>query len=176
MNPTAAVRTCFLQAVLTALLCATSYADAQPQRLSAPPQTVQWRLAVAAPSTLQPGQRTTLELTGQILAGWHVYGLEQHPHGPTQLQFGVDDNSVAEVAGAPVGSAPISRMDPAFGFQIQYYTDSLTLRLPIRVKQHARLGKQQVPVAVRFQSCSERTCLPPATVHLMVEIDVGSHA
>lgn len=141
---------------------------------AAPPETVQWHVTVAPATTARAGQRTAIELTGQILAGWHVYGLKQHADGPTELRFKVDDNQVAQQLGAPTGTATIRRVDPGFGFEIQYYTDSLKLSLPIAVKPHAAAGKQQIPVSVRFQSCSERICLPPATVHLVVDIDVLS--
>jgi hypothetical protein len=31
---------------------------------------------------------------------------------------------------------------------------------------------QVIPVSVRFQTCSDRECQPPRTVHLAVPIDV----
>ena len=155
-----------------ATVCATALGQSSRQ----PPQTVQWHVAVGSSGTLQPGQRSTLELTGQILQGWHVYGLKQHDKGPIELKFTVDDNAIVQPAGAATGSATTRRVDPGFGFEIQYYSDSLQLRLPIQVKRQAATGKQQVPVAVRFQSCSEQTCLPPATVHLLVDVDVQPRA
>lgn len=154
------------------LMCTAAQSRTPPWQ---PPQTVQWHVAIASAATLQPGQRSTIELTGQILQGWHVYGLEQHPQGPTELKFAVDANTVVQPKGAPSGSATIHRMDPGFGFEIQYYTDSLKLTLPIQVRPHPGTGRQQVPVSVRFQSCSDKTCLPPATVHLLVDVDVQPH-
>jgi hypothetical protein len=171
MNRPALSRLRARSTALVAALCALcTGADSQtPQQ---PPQTVQWRASVADASALRRGQHATLELTGQILEGWHVYGLKQHPRGPTELRFGVDDNSIVQPLGAPAGSDTIRRVDPGFGFEIGYYTQSLKITLPVRVKQRAAPGRQQIPVSVRFQSCSERTCLPPATVHLSVEVDV----
>lgn len=155
-----------------ALACfAGESADSQ-RPVQAAPDTVQWHVAVAPAATVHAGQRTAIELTGQILTGWHVYGLKQHADGPTELRFKVDDNQVAQQLGAPTGTETIQRVDPGFGFEIQYYTDSLKLSLPIAVKPQASTGKQQIPVSVRFQSCSERICLPPATVHLLVDVDV----
>lgn len=160
-------------ALIAAALCASAHSQTPPAWQ--PPQTVQWHAAVVARASLQPGQHSSIELTGQILQGWHVYGLEQHSDGPTELKFAVEDNPIVQPEGAPSGSPTVRRMDPGFGFQIQYYTDSLRLTLPIRVKQRAGAGKQQVPVSVRFQSCSERTCLPPATIHLLVDVNVQPH-
>jgi len=162
-------------AVLAALACFSGPCANSQAPAAAPPETVQWHVTVAPPATAQAGQRTAIELTGQILAGWHVYGLKQHADGPTELRFKVDDNQVAQQLGVPTGTATLRRVDPGFGFEIQYYTDSLKLSLPIEVKPQAVAGKHQIPVSVRFQSCSERICLPPATVHLLVDIDVQPH-
>lgn len=159
-------------AALTCIGATSAYSQAPAPT---PPETVQWHVTVAPGPTAQAGQRTSIELTGQILAGWHVYGLKQHADGPTELRFKVDDNPVAQQLGTPTGTATIRRVDPGFGFEIQYYTDSLKLSLPIAVKPQTAPGKQQIPVSVRFQSCSERICLPPATVHLLVDIDVQPH-
>jgi hypothetical protein len=154
--------------------CGAEAANSQGPVQSAP-DTVQWHAIVRPAATLQAGQRTQIELTGQILAGWHVYGLKQHAEGPIELRFKVDDNLAAQQLGGPTGTATIRRVDPGFGFEIQYYTGSLKLTLPIAVKPQATPGKQQIPVSVRFQSCSERICLPPATVHLLVDIEVQPH-
>ena len=167
-----AARTLLSAAACAALACVAAHAQTPQWQ---PPQTVQWHVGIASTAALQPGQHSTLELTGQILQGWHVYGLKQHSQGPTELKVAVDDNPVAQSAGAPSGSDTTRRVDPGFGFEIQYYTDSLKLTLPIQVKQHAGTGRQQIPVSVRFQSCSDKTCLPPATVHLLVDVDVQPH-
>lgn len=175
-HPVAPLRSFIRPAVLAAIaaaLCASAQSQTPPAWQ--PPQTVQWHATVRAQAGLQPGQHASIELTGQILQGWHVYGLEQHRDGPTELRFAVEDNPIVQAEGAPHGSPPVRRMDPGFGFEIQYYTDSLELTLPIQVKPRAGAGKQQVPVSVRFQSCSERTCLPPATIHLLVDVNVQPH-
>ncbi len=174
MNPPASARNSACSVALICTACAWSL-SAPAQTPPQPPQTVQWHAAVASASTLQPGQRSTIELTGQILDGWHVYGLKQHAKGPTELKFSVDDNQIAQPAGAPTGTDTIRRIDPGFGFEVQYYTDSLRLTLPIQVRQQAGAGTQHVPVSVRFQSCSDRTCLPPATIHLLVDVNVQPH-
>jgi hypothetical protein len=154
---------------------AASAQAAGPPGAPLPPETVQWHVALSPTATLRAGQRSSIELTGKILEGWHVYGLKQHPDGPTELQFRVDDNQIVQSRGAASGSEAIRRIDRGFGFEIEYYTNSLQLTLPIEVKHEVAAGKQQIPVSVRFQSCSERICLPPTTVHLLVDIDVQPH-
>lgn len=159
-----------------ALLILAYSAGVDSQSLSAVPQTVQWQAIISAPSGLQPGQTATVELSGHISDGWHVYGLKQLPQGPTELRFSADDNPIAQSTSPPTGSQTIHNLDRGFGFEVQYYADSLKLSLPIQVKAQAPSGHQQIPVSVRFQSCSAQTCLPPATAHLLVDVDIRHHA
>jgi DsbC/DsbD-like thiol-disulfide interchange protein len=146
-------------------LCALAFAQA-------PNPTVQWDATVTAPASAKEGGTTTLELSGQIQEGWHVYALNQPAGGPTALRVTLDDNAVAEAVGLPAGSPPQKRHDPSFGLDTRFYTHSFTVRLPVQVKQQSSPGKQLIPVSVRFQMCSDRECQPPTTVHLTVPIEV----
>jgi hypothetical protein len=133
----------------------------------APPNgTVKWTATLVAQSTL--------ELSGAIDDGWHVYALTQPPGGPTALRITVDDNEVAQAVGAPSGTVPQKRRDPSFGLETRFYTHSFTIRLPLQLKQPAAAGQQLIPVSVRFQTCSDRECQPPTTIHLSVALDPTS--
>jgi len=134
--------------------------------------TVQWAAALAAPGAAKQGSTTALELSGQIQEGWHVYALTQPAGGPTALRVTLDDNEIAAAAGVPSGSTPQKRHDPSFGLETRFYTNSFTVRLPVQVKQQPAAGRQLIPVSVRFQTCSDRECQPPTTIHLSVPIDV----
>jgi len=137
-----------------------------------PVQPVQWE-GLAIPKTpVKQGSRFAVELSAEIQNGWHVYGLTQVPGGPTPLRIALDENEAAQIAGAPSGTVPIKKQDPSFQLETQFYTQSLTLHIPLQVKQHSAIGKQSIPVSVRFQACSDRTCLPPRTVHLSIPIEV----
>jgi Disulphide bond corrector protein DsbC len=147
--------------------CLCALASAQPDN-----PTVQWAAAVAAPGGVRQGSSVTLELSGEIQDGWHVYALTEPPGGPTALRVTLDDNTIAAIAGTPTGSPPQKRHDPSFGLETRFYTHSFTVRLPVQVKQQPAAGKQLIPVSVRFQTCSERECQPPTTVHLSATIEV----
>ena len=134
--------------------------------------TVQWAAAVAAPGGGKQGGSVTLELSGEIQEGWHVYALTEPAGGPTALRVTLDDNAIAEVAGNPTGSIPQKRHDPSFGLETRFYTHSFTVRLPVQVKQQPAAGRQLIPISVRFQTCSERECQPPTTIHLSAAVDV----
>jgi hypothetical protein len=139
----------------------------------APAETVQWTTGVISQPSVRSGADTALQLTAQVLEGWHVYAFTQVPGGPTALRVTVDENTVAQAAGAPTGTVPEKKHDPSFDLETQFYTRSFVVRLPVHLKEVAT-GRQWIPVSVRFQACSDRECLPPRTVHISVPIDVLS--
>jgi hypothetical protein len=140
------------------------------------PETVHWNTSVTTPGNPTKGSGLVLKLSGDIAAGWHVYAMTQKPGGPNALRINLDDNQIVDLAGAAQASPPHKQRDPRFGMVTQFYEDTLVLSLPVKLKQHAPTGTQQVPVSVRLQSCSSEVCLPPTTIHLNVTIDVAPTA
>ena len=134
---------------------------------------VQWAAALSSPGAIKGGDAATVELSGTIREGWHVYALTQPAGGPTALRVTVDDNEIALATGAPSGTPPQKRHDPSFGIETRFYTHAFTIHLPVQVKQQPTAGQQGIPVSVRFQTCSDRECQPPTTTHLLVPVDVS---
>lgn len=135
--------------------------------------TVQWT-AVVRPATGATHGVATVELSGELQSGWHVYGLSEPPNGPTPLKVGLDDNSVARSAGAVSGSPAEHRFDPSFGQTTEFYSGPFKLYLPVRLAQPAAAaGPLVVPVSVRFQTCNGDVCVPPRTIHLKVPLEAG---
>jgi thiol:disulfide interchange protein len=151
-------------AILGCGLCALAAA----QR---PADLVQWTAAFVTTSSVR--HNAVLEISGTIEEGWHVYALTQPSGGPAALHVTLDENDVAQVAGTVSGPAPRRHRDPSFGFETQFYTHSFTVRVPVVLKQPAAPGRGLVPVSVRFQTCSDRECLPPTTTHLSVPLDAA---
>jgi hypothetical protein len=145
---------------LLLLACATA-ANAQT-----PDPKVDWVASWTTP--------TTLELSGHVEEGWHVYALSQKPGGPIPLRVSIDDNPVASLAGPPSGSTPETRLDPSFNLQTEFYTSSFAVQVPVTLKPDTAAGNQQIPLSIRFQTCSARECKPPKTIHLAVPVEVRS--
>jgi Disulphide bond corrector protein DsbC len=153
--------------------CAGLGASASAQ---APPDNVHWSVSVtSAGAPVKAGSDVTVEVNGSIDDGWHVYGLQQLPGGPTPLRLTLDANDTATAAGNPSESAPQRIHDTRFGLDTQFHTHALTLRLPVHVTP-AAAGSRTIPISVRFQLCSEGECKPPRTVHLAAPIEVAPHA
>jgi Disulphide bond corrector protein DsbC len=147
------------------VFCVASFAQA-------PVQPVTWSTAASTKGELKESSRFTLDLSAEIQEGWHVYALNQAPSGPTPLHISLDENGTVQSAGVISGTKPIKQHDAAFGLDTETFTQSFVLHLPVQVKEHVIPGNYSAPVSVRFQSCNDRICLPPKTVHLTVPIQV----
>lgn len=139
-------------------------------------QIVQWTAALQPAGTLQAGSKAAVKVQAEIKAGWHVYALSQGPGGPTPMTIKLAENPEFEVAGEPTGDAPEKLYDKNFEMDTVLYEHSASFVLPVRVSASAPVGAHEATVDVHFQTCNERTCLPPATVHLTVAAAVSARA
>jgi hypothetical protein len=135
---------------------------------------VQWSGSAQPARVLTRDSKLSIELSAVVERGWHVYGFSQSPGGPIPLKIAIDDNQVLLGTGAASGTAPVKKHDAALDLDTESYTGTFTLRLPAQVKDHPATGKQDISVSVRFQACSDRTCLPPKTVHILIPVEVGA--
>ena len=140
----------------------------------APPDPVRWTAAIVSNDAVHQGGVATLEVSGTIDEGWHVYALEQLPHGPTPLRVTLDSNAVATVAGAATASPAQKEYSASFGLETHYYSRSFAVRLPVRLNEVSAGVSRVLPLSVRFQACSDRECLLPRTLHLAVPIAVAA--
>jgi len=56
--------------------------------------------------------------------------------------------------------------------QLNVYTDTVTVRLPLTVLPDAPLGPQHLAMKLRYQACSTEICLPPVTKDVEATINV----
>ena len=141
----------------------------------APPgPTVSWTVAASPTAAVKRGGRLLLTLRGEVLEGWHVYGLKQSPDGPTPLLVTLEPSDVATPDGPPIGSPPVKRHDPSFNLETQFYSAPFTVTVPVRIGPHVPAGARVVPVSVRFQTCNGQICQPPKTAHLSAAITVAA--
>lgn len=158
------------RAMLRGLVCSLCLsASALPQ--VGPPQPVQWKASLVPGAPVKPGTRAAIDLSGEVQQGWHVYALTQPAGGPIPLRISLDENDVAQIRGTTSGTDPIRIKDSSFQMETQLYRGDFTFHVPVEVKNPAA-GKQVIPLNVRFQACSDRTCLPPKTVHLSIPVEV----
>ena len=56
--------------------------------------------------------------------------------------------------------------------QLNVYTDTVTIRVPLQVLANAPLGAQHIPMKLRYQACSTEICLPPVTKDVDLTVNV----
>ena len=101
--------------------------------------------------------------TGNIASGWHVYGTDIAPGGPTAATFGTDVLKGAKLKGALRAGAGLKRkQDPIFDMPVSYFehTAQFTQRIELTDKQY------EVKGYLRYGACNDENCLPPTTVEM----------
>ncbi len=138
---------------------------------------VRWTATLLAGTALSAGGTAVLEIHADIQAGWHVYALTQPPGGPTALQVRVDSShDVVSAVGGISAPTPRKRHDQSFDLDTETYSGTFELRVPVQIKSDLAGGPHNLPVSIRFQSCSERECRPPRTVELTATVEVLPNA
>jgi DsbC/DsbD-like thiol-disulfide interchange protein len=155
-------------AVVGAALVAAGSAGAQER-------PVVWTVAPGS-AAVAPGATTTIQLTAQIDAGWHVYSISQGPGGPIPTRIALAPGQPFELVGTVRGPSPVTRFDANFGINVETYDDQATFGLLVRVGADARPGTDTVTVKARFQTCNASLCLPPRTETIMVPVTVARAA
>jgi hypothetical protein len=154
------------------LLCLTAHDAGAETKDPAAAETVSWTVAAEPAGVVKPASALTLTLNARVLDGWHVYGLKQLPSGPTPLRVSVETNAIAAASGEPTGSPPVKVHDPSFDLDTQLYSHAFSVALPARIAARPAAGRQLIPVSVRFQTCNDRICQPPKTIHLSAAITI----
>jgi hypothetical protein len=134
---------------------------------------VRWHATATPEATLAPGAAVTVRIDANISAGWHVYAFHQATGGPTALSITVADNSTATASGTVTGPPPSRQHDQSFDLDTETYSGSVQLLLPLEIKSDLTAGRHQLPVKIRFQSCSESECRPPRTLQLDVDLNIA---
>ena len=101
--------------------------------------------------------------TGNMASGWHVYGTDIAPGGPTVATFGTDVLKGAKLKGALRPGAGLKRkQDPIFDMPVSYFehTAQFTQRIELTEKQY------EVKGYLRYGACNDENCLPPTTVEM----------
>jgi len=151
-------------AVLLAILSAGAYAQ---------DESVEWS-ATGPKKALKPGEKFEITLSAKISDGWHMYSFTQPPGGPTKATASLPRAQPFKQADAIRQPEPHRVFDPNFEMQTESYEGSVSFALPVVVSAKATSITKAVAVDVRYQVCSESTCLPAKTVHLSEPVAIAA--
>lgn len=154
--------------ILAALLGAPAPATSQP----AHPSEVVTITPVLSRSGFNPGEAFQAALILDISSGYH---LNSHSTtDPTLIPTTLEQDEESPVAWSfiryPEDLARSGRT--VLGLEGEQYHDRVVIRLVGRVPEESALGTLTVPVAVRYQTCTDQVCLFPFTKDTAFEIPV----
>ena len=129
---------------------------------------VQWSLA---PAILAPGQAALLKLHAQIEPGYHLYSLTTPDGGPIRTTVNIVLNS-ALIGRGVYQPNPERQKDATLGVAVELFTGGVDFFLPVQVNRGSAAGTATVMAKVRYQSCSDRICLPPADREAPAQITI----
>ena len=150
-----------------ALALATQRADAQREH----PISAEIR-APAGGIVARPGDTFSVTLAVTIPSlpkVWHLYSITQGPGGPIPTTIRVLSPSEFRVAGKIIGTEPDIADDPNFGIPTETHTDSAVFAIPV-VSTPRGTGSKRLSVALRYQTCNDRYCLPPVEDTISVAV------
>jgi thiol:disulfide interchange protein DsbD len=154
-----------------ALLVTTAAGTASAQREH--PISARFDIGKAGIGT-QPGSKFSLKLIVTIPSApvvWHLYSITQPPGGPIATTIKVGPAETFRLAGTIEGTPPDIADDPNFGMMTETHTDSVVYRIPVVTSPSAN-GTKQLVVALRYQTCNDRYCLPPVTDTITTDVRV----
>lgn len=129
---------------------------------------VKWSLH-GVPERVTAGEWNEFEIKAVLEPGWHIYGLTQPPPPiATQIRVGPDGTARSRLARQP---EPIKRYDEAFGMETEFFEEEVTFRVPFMVTVN-EAGRRELVIALTYQPCTDRVCLPPIDKELTLALAV----
>ena len=77
------------------------------------------------------------------------------------------------LAGTIEGPPAHTAFDQSFGIETEFYQDSVTFDVPLKVAADASAGKKKARIDAYFQTCNDQLCLPPKTVPVEVPVEIA---
>ena len=135
---------------------------------------IHWSIAKTDKDAIQAGQTFDVELTAEIDPTWHLYALNQPPGGPVPLVVAVAAGRTFGLAGEIGSWLPKTAVDPNFNLETLFYEDRAAFTVPIDVEQSTKDGQYRLGIAVTYQTCNDRLCLPPREEELALNLYIGT--
>jgi thiol:disulfide interchange protein len=140
--------------------------------LAAAPQKVTWQ-AQLQPSDIRAGEGAQIVLTARLEKGWHLYSTTQPSGGSLPTSIELVPNKALKAVGKVVQPAPLKKPNEVFNITDELYENAVAFGVPVKVNSGIT-GAEKAKLRVRFMVCTDKTCLPPATVEVPVSFEVGA--
>ena len=125
------------------------------------------------PLAAAPGATLKVQITATIPPGYHIYSLKAL-EGSDPTHFSVEPQELLSLSGDITHPAPIHKIEKEINLETEYFEKSVTFSLPLKVARDAAWKKHEAAIVVHYMLCSEKTCFPPVTKKLNIELEVTS--
>jgi thiol:disulfide interchange protein len=118
---------------------------------------IKWSLEL--PPAAAPGSKVLARLEARLDSGWHLYSMSTPPGGPTPATVRLADNPAIQ-SFRVLQPLPKRALDPNFNLDTETYEGNPAFLIEIEIKKDAAPGSSEVAVDLRYQTCSDRLCVP----------------
>lgn len=122
--------------------------------------------------SVKVGEVFKVRVVAAIEEGWHLYSLGQTAGGPIPTRILVGENQKFKLSGEIESPQPHVLFDSNFNMDTEFYETEAIFTLPMETTKDVLKGKNTLSITTFFQTCNDKTCLPPKTVKLTAEIEV----
>jgi len=133
---------------------------------------VHWT-ATSEAKTAAPGAKVDVTLSASIDKGWHIYSLTQGPGGAIPSEITVPSGQPFSISGDIKATPPDVKFDKNFGIQVETYENKADFTVPIQVSKKAKSSSKKAQIAVSYEVCNTRICLPPRMDKVTVDLHVA---
>lgn len=138
-----------------------------------PGDTADWLTLRASvePGHLMPGQRGTVVIRAEIPPGSHIEA--RKPPAPflvpTQLSFDADPDLIIGPVRYPSASEKVLDWNAA---PLRVYSGTVQFEAPVQVAPYAKDGLRRLRALLRYQGCTQQSCLMPTSQAVSVELEI----
>lgn len=100
-----------------------------------------------------------------------MYALQEPEGGSTETVIGLGGSDPADLLQVDQ-AAPQTLMDPAFAGRTALFRGNAAFRLSLKLAEASASGTSHLRILIRYQSCSDRLCLPPRTDEVARDVPV----
>lgn len=130
---------------------------------------VKWSLETAPTGELSANAKVKATIKAEIEAPWKLYSIDQPSGGPFATTIKISEGSPFKIDGNITTQKPTVKEDPNFivddkPLLTRTFFGTAEFYVPVTI---AKAGKSsELLLDVRFQVCTDTTCLPPKTVRI----------
>ncbi|MCP4296765.1 MAG: DUF255 domain-containing protein [Proteobacteria bacterium] len=118
------------------------------------------------PDVFRRGENIRIKVEINIIEGWHIYSvIHQGEDAPPPTSLTVQNRSFVK-DGPAFETRPINDFDKVIGLNLSYHENDAILYQNLKVPDELPVGSSTIPITVRFQTCSDRICLPPESKNI----------